>query len=139
MSPARRAFTIEPENFYGTGKTPGREWMVAMVHHRWSAASAEAVDEASRERRVAGRSVIKVMNNARSYDGYQKYTAEVAANYERDRQVEAHWWKEDGSSGTLQRQAGGAPSRHSGGHRPFLSALQAWRTRWSASTCPRTC
>jgi ubiquinone/menaquinone biosynthesis C-methylase UbiE len=39
--------------------------------------------------------VIKVMTDARSYDGYRKYTAEVAANYERDRQVEAHWWKED--------------------------------------------
>jgi lipopolysaccharide transport system ATP-binding protein len=29
-------FTIEPEDFYGTGKTPARDWMVAMVEHRWS-------------------------------------------------------------------------------------------------------
>ena len=35
------------------------------------------------------------MSNVPSYDGYRKYTAEVAANYERDRQVEAMWWKED--------------------------------------------
>ena len=35
------------------------------------------------------------MTDAVSYDGYRKYTAEVASNYERDRQVEAHWWKED--------------------------------------------
>jgi ubiquinone/menaquinone biosynthesis C-methylase UbiE len=35
------------------------------------------------------------MGNAPSYDGYRKYTADVASNYERDRQVEAHWWKED--------------------------------------------
>jgi len=34
-------FTIEPENFYGAGKTPGREWMVGMVQHQWSAAVAE--------------------------------------------------------------------------------------------------
>src|SRR6185295_18414018 len=50
------------------------------------------------EPRAAGRkghSVIKVMTDAVSYDGYRKYTAEVASNYERDRQVEAHWWKED--------------------------------------------
>ena len=39
--------TIEAENFYGTGKTPGREWMVAMLQHRWSAAGAEAIDDAS--------------------------------------------------------------------------------------------
>jgi ubiquinone/menaquinone biosynthesis C-methylase UbiE len=29
------------------------------------------------------------------YDGYHKYTGSVAANYESDRQLEAHWWKED--------------------------------------------
>jgi lipopolysaccharide transport system ATP-binding protein len=44
--------TIEAENFYGAGKTPGREWMVAMLHHRWSAAGADAVGETSRERPV---------------------------------------------------------------------------------------
>jgi ubiquinone/menaquinone biosynthesis C-methylase UbiE len=32
---------------------------------------------------------------AASYDGYTKYDRTVAASYERDRQVEAHWWKED--------------------------------------------
>jgi homopolymeric O-antigen transport system ATP-binding protein len=32
-------FTIEPENFYGTGKTPGRDWMIAMVQHRWTVGS----------------------------------------------------------------------------------------------------
>jgi len=35
------------------------------------------------------------MSNVPSYDGYRKYTADVAANYERDRQVEPMWWKED--------------------------------------------
>jgi lipopolysaccharide transport system ATP-binding protein len=44
--------TIEAENFYGTGKTPGRDWMVAMLHHRWSAVSAEAGDETNRARPV---------------------------------------------------------------------------------------
>jgi homopolymeric O-antigen transport system ATP-binding protein len=32
-------FSIEPENFYGTGKTPGRDWMVGMVRHRWTVGS----------------------------------------------------------------------------------------------------
>jgi ubiquinone/menaquinone biosynthesis C-methylase UbiE len=32
---------------------------------------------------------------AEPYDGYTKYDRGVAASYERDRQVEAHWWKED--------------------------------------------
>jgi ubiquinone/menaquinone biosynthesis C-methylase UbiE len=36
-----------------------------------------------------------MMTDAPSYDGYRKYTASVASSYERDRQVEAHWWKED--------------------------------------------
>jgi lipopolysaccharide transport system ATP-binding protein len=44
--------TIEAENFYGTGKTPGRDWMVAMLHHRWSAVSAEVGDETKRARPV---------------------------------------------------------------------------------------
>ena len=35
------------------------------------------------------------MTDARPYDGYHKYTGAVASNYESDRQVEAHWWKED--------------------------------------------
>jgi SAM-dependent methyltransferase len=35
------------------------------------------------------------MINAPSYDGYHKYNSSVAATYESDRQVEAHWWKED--------------------------------------------
>ena len=39
--------------------------------------------------------MIKTMADAPSYDGYRKYTAAVASNYERDREVEAHWWKED--------------------------------------------
>src|SRR5437773_539739 len=30
-----------------------------------------------------------------TYDGYIKYAGEVAINYDRDREVEAHWWKED--------------------------------------------
>jgi homopolymeric O-antigen transport system ATP-binding protein len=43
-------FTIEPENFYGTGKTPGRDWMVAMVEHRWSVGRPEpGVDASLRE------------------------------------------------------------------------------------------
>jgi ubiquinone/menaquinone biosynthesis C-methylase UbiE len=36
-----------------------------------------------------------MMADAASYDGYRKYTDAVASTYERDRQVEAHWWKED--------------------------------------------
>ena len=32
-------FTVEPENFYGTGKTPGRDWMIGMVQHRWTVGS----------------------------------------------------------------------------------------------------
>jgi ubiquinone/menaquinone biosynthesis C-methylase UbiE len=39
--------------------------------------------------------MIKAMTDAQPYDGYRNYTAEVASNYEQDRQVEAHWWKED--------------------------------------------
>jgi ubiquinone/menaquinone biosynthesis C-methylase UbiE len=35
------------------------------------------------------------MTEAPPYDGYHKYTGSVAANYDGDRQVEAHWWKED--------------------------------------------
>lgn len=35
------------------------------------------------------------MTNAPPYDGYHKYTGSVAATYDSDRQVEAHWWKED--------------------------------------------
>jgi SAM-dependent methyltransferase len=35
------------------------------------------------------------MTEAPPYDGYHKYTGSVAANYESDRQVEAHWWIED--------------------------------------------
>jgi len=35
------------------------------------------------------------MTNAPSYDGYHKYTGSIAANYDADREVEAHWWKED--------------------------------------------
>jgi ubiquinone/menaquinone biosynthesis C-methylase UbiE len=35
------------------------------------------------------------MTNGPSYDGYHKYTGSVAATYDRDRQVEGHWWKED--------------------------------------------
>ena len=40
-------FTIEPEDFYGTGKTPGRDWMVAMVDHQWSVGSPEPVVDAN--------------------------------------------------------------------------------------------
>jgi SAM-dependent methyltransferase len=39
--------------------------------------------------------LIEHMTDAPPYDGYHKYTGSVAANYESDRQVEAHWWKED--------------------------------------------
>jgi SAM-dependent methyltransferase len=39
--------------------------------------------------------MIEPMTDAPPYDGYHKYTGPVAANYESDRQVEAHWWKED--------------------------------------------
>jgi ubiquinone/menaquinone biosynthesis C-methylase UbiE len=35
------------------------------------------------------------MTDTPAYDGYHKYTGSVAATYETDRQVEAHWWKED--------------------------------------------
>lgn len=35
------------------------------------------------------------MSDSPSYDGYHKYDRSVAATYERDRQVEAQWWKED--------------------------------------------
>jgi ubiquinone/menaquinone biosynthesis C-methylase UbiE len=35
------------------------------------------------------------MTNAPSYDGYHKYTGSIAATYDADREVEAHWWKED--------------------------------------------
>jgi lipopolysaccharide transport system ATP-binding protein len=45
-------FTIEPENFYGTGKTPGRDWMIGMVQHQWSVGSAGSVCEQNRGRSV---------------------------------------------------------------------------------------
>lgn len=34
-------------------------------------------------------------SEAPPYDGYHKYDWSVAKNYERDRNVEAHWWHED--------------------------------------------
>jgi lipopolysaccharide transport system ATP-binding protein len=45
-------FTIEAEDFYGTGKTPGRDWMIAMLQHRWTASDAEPAADPGRERRV---------------------------------------------------------------------------------------
>jgi len=29
-------FDVEPEDFYGTGRIHGREWMIGLIHHRWS-------------------------------------------------------------------------------------------------------
>lgn len=29
-------FTIEPADFYGTGRIIGRDWMIALLHHEWS-------------------------------------------------------------------------------------------------------
>ena len=46
-------FTIEPENFYGTGKTPGRDWMVAMVKHSWTVGNTSPVRTAKADRPVA--------------------------------------------------------------------------------------
>jgi len=31
-------FDIEEDDFYGTGKLPGREWAMSVVKHRWSTA-----------------------------------------------------------------------------------------------------
>jgi lipopolysaccharide transport system ATP-binding protein len=52
-------FTIEPENFYGTGKTPGRDWMVAMVQHRWSADGPEPVAAEHSNRRTQPAALIE--------------------------------------------------------------------------------
>jgi lipopolysaccharide transport system ATP-binding protein len=46
-------FTIEPENFYGTGKTPGRDWMVAMVKHSWTVGTPSPARTAKADRPVA--------------------------------------------------------------------------------------
>jgi homopolymeric O-antigen transport system ATP-binding protein len=45
-------FTIEAEDFYGTGKTPERAWMIAMLQHRWTTGGADPATAASHERRV---------------------------------------------------------------------------------------
>jgi lipopolysaccharide transport system ATP-binding protein len=29
-------FTIELADFYGTGRTPGRDWMIGLLHHKWT-------------------------------------------------------------------------------------------------------
>ena len=29
-------FDVEPDDFHGSGKTPGRDWAVGLVHHEWS-------------------------------------------------------------------------------------------------------
>ena len=51
--PNAARFTIEPENFYGTGKTPARDWMVAMVQHSWTVGSPRAVATTKADRSVA--------------------------------------------------------------------------------------
>ena len=50
--PAAARLTIELDNFYGTGKIPGRDWMIAMLHHRWSAAGVEPIGDPNLERRI---------------------------------------------------------------------------------------
>ena len=53
---AAARLTIETEDFYGTGKTPGRDWMIAMLQHRWTAGSPEPADGV-RERRAVERAI----------------------------------------------------------------------------------
>jgi lipopolysaccharide transport system ATP-binding protein len=49
--------TIEADDFYGTGKTPGRDWMIAMLQHRWTAGSTEPAADATRDRRSVERAI----------------------------------------------------------------------------------
>jgi ubiquinone/menaquinone biosynthesis C-methylase UbiE len=37
----------------------------------------------------------EVTPKTKIYDGYRKYDRQIANTYERDRQVETHWWRED--------------------------------------------
>jgi hypothetical protein len=29
-------FDVEPDDFHGSGKIPGRDWTVGLLHHQWS-------------------------------------------------------------------------------------------------------
>jgi homopolymeric O-antigen transport system ATP-binding protein len=54
---AAARLTIETEDFYGTGRTPARDWMVAMLQHRWTAGSQETAGGAARDRRAVERAI----------------------------------------------------------------------------------
>jgi lipopolysaccharide transport system ATP-binding protein len=48
---AAARLTIEADDFYGSGRTPGRDWVIAMLQHRWSAGSVEPAADAVRDHR----------------------------------------------------------------------------------------
>ena len=54
---AAARLTIETEDFYGTGRTPARDWMVAMLQHRWTAESPQPSADAARDRRAVERAI----------------------------------------------------------------------------------